>query len=135
MIPKEEKSMTKLCSAFLFAVVLMAGSATYAAESGTATDHSESLVPSSAFLLMESGPADPIPYQGFVCVVRTQGGRLNIRSIPSTSGRIVGKLGNGTVVRELGVRDGWSRIAVSTSSGRVGRVLGWVLSDYLLCGE
>ncbi len=75
------------------------------------------------------------PGQGYVCRVTTDGGRLNVRARPTTSSRIVTKLYNGTVVSEIGVRNGWSRIESWTSSGRPGRVLGWVLSVYLVCGE
>lgn len=123
--------MGKISFAFLLAIILSAGMSSYASSTEHETGPAIPFVSSSAVFPVEGALTEPVSYQGFVCVVRTQGGRLNIRSIPSTSGRIVGKLANGTVVREIGVRDDWSRIA----SGSSGRVLGWVLSAYLICGE
>lgn len=127
--------MRKISFAFLLAIILSAGVNSYASNSEHETGPSIQFVTSSALLPVEGALTEPVSYQGFVCVVRTQGGRLNIRSTPSTSGRIVGKLSNGTVVREVGVSGGWSKIADATSTGRTGRVLGWVLSAYIICGE
>jgi uncharacterized protein YgiM (DUF1202 family) len=128
--------MKAMFAFFIFAVMLLVGTTMSAPDAGSAPNGSVAAVPAA----VEPAAVDPAFHfagrrQGFVCRVTTDGGRLNIRSIPSTSGRIVGKLNNGTVVKEIGVRDDWSRIAVSTVSGRRGRVLGWVLSAYLLCGE
>ncbi len=125
--------MKKIC--VLFAILFLAAISSRAGDAKSGPDDSSLFASSSAFVLSEDNFVDPMMYQGYVCVVTTQGSRLNIRSIPSTSGRIVGKLANGTVVREVGVRNDWSKVAVSTSSGRTGRVLGWVLSYYLNCGE
>lgn len=125
--------MKKIC--VLFAFLFLAAISSRAADVAPIPSDPGLFVSSSAFLVLEDNFVDPLMYQGYVCVVTTQGSRLNIRSIPSTSGRIVGKLANGTVVREVGVRNDWSKVAVATSSGRTGRVLGWVLSYYLNCGE
>ncbi len=119
----------------LFAIIFLAAISSRAADVAPGASESNLFVSSSTIFLAEVNFIEPMAYQGYVCVVSTQGGNLNIRSIPSTSGRIVGKLANGRVVREVGVRNDWSKIAVSTSSGRTGRVLGWVLSSYLNCGE
>lgn len=54
--------------------------------------------------------------------VRTNGGRLNVRSVPG--GRLVGKLHNGTRVRITGYRsNGWVRVT--------GPIRGYVSGVYL----
>lgn len=119
--------MKKLC--VLFAIVFIAAISSSAAEATPDPNDSNLFSPSSAFVVADNDLVDPMMFQGYICYVATDGGRLNIRSIPSTSGRIVGKLANGTDVRVVGVADEWSKIS------RRGRVLGWVLSYYLDCGD
>lgn len=119
--------MKKIC--VLVAILFFAAISSRAASAAQAPNDSSLFVSSSAFDLPVDNFVDPMMYQGYYCVVATDGGRLNIRSIPSTSGRIVGKLLNGTEVKVVAVADEWSKVA------RRGRVLGWVLSYYLECGD
>lgn len=119
--------MKRICA--LFAIVFLAAIGFRTAVSAPGPNDLDLSVSSSSTLLPEDNFVDPTMYQGYVCAVMTQGGRLNVRSIPSISGRVVAKLVNGTEVRVVGVRNDWSRVA------RRGRVLGWVLSSYLECGD
>lgn len=62
---------------------------------------------------------------------RSAGGRINLRSAPSTSASVVGRAGAGDVVRNLGCRmnEGrrWCRVATSGDPA----VEGWAAGDFL----
>lgn len=60
------------------------------------------------------------------CHVRTQGGNLNVRS---RSGRIIGKLPNGTRVRILNA--GWAPTSLITTTVGRRRIRGWVATEFL----
>ena len=60
-------------------------------------------------------------------VANTEGGNLNVRETPSTSGKLVGKMPNHAGCEIESIEDGWAKI---TS----GEVSGYVSCDYLLIG-
>ncbi|QPZ91011.1 SH3 domain-containing protein [Thioclava electrotropha] len=73
-----------------------------------------------------------LPEEGFFIVtLRTPGDTLNIRNAPRPSGRLLGKLPNGTVVRNVGgctMSDGRQWCKVQDSRGGV---QGWVAARFL----
>ncbi|MBO4750321.1 MAG: C40 family peptidase [Lachnospiraceae bacterium] len=60
-------------------------------------------------------------------IANTDGSNLNVREIPSTSGKLVGKMRNHAACEVIKIEDGWAQI---TS----GEVEGYVSCDYLLVG-
>lgn len=60
-------------------------------------------------------------------VANVSSGNLNVRSIPSTSGKLVGKMPKNSVCEVLEIEDGWAHI-------QSGEVDGYVSMDYLLTG-
>lgn len=60
-------------------------------------------------------------------VANVSSGNLNVRAIPSTSGKLVGKMPKNSVCEVLEIEDGWAHI-------QSGEVDGYVSMDYLLTG-
>ena len=60
------------------------------------------------------------------CHVRTKGGNLNVRS---GSGKIIGKLPNGTRVRILST--GWAPTSQITATVGGRKIQGWVATEFL----
>lgn len=72
------------------------------------------------------------PDERVVVVARkvvTSGAKLNVREGPGTTYKVLGALGNGDYVQEIGSEGDWSQIEYAVGLGRIG--IGWVYNQYL----
>lgn len=60
-------------------------------------------------------------------IADVESGNLNVRALPSTDGKLVGKMPKGSACEVLELLDGWAQI-------KSGEVEGYVSTDYLLVG-